>query len=401
MIVLLLAFLLGSLSGIVTGISPGIHVNLASAILASSAERLSGIFTSLDLAVFIVAMATVHTFLDVIPSVFLGTPSEGYAVAVLPGHRLLLAGMGYEAVRIATAGAVLSGIISIMISPLLWFAVPLVNSAVSPWMAEILIISTAFLILREKGWKKKAPAAVAVLLSGLLGWIVLNRLYLSEPLLPMLSGLFGASTLILSFGDTNTMPSQFITENISIPKARQALLTACAVISGWLVSLLPGVGSAQAAILSTAILPSLLPQEYLYLVGGIGTVNFVLSIISMATIDKARNGAIAAVMEILPSYDFSSIIILMGASLAAIGFGAIAALLAARVAVRIFKSLPYTACCAAVLITVSLFVLFRSGLIGFIVFISSTAIGIFSTSQGTARIHLMACLTVPVVARMW
>ena len=57
---------------------------------------------------------------------------------------------------------------------------------------------------------------------------------------------------------------------------------------------------------------------YLILVGGINTVNFVIALVSVYTIEKARNGAIAVVMEIISEIDlsrlvfFSAIVLIVG-----------------------------------------------------------------------------------------
>lgn len=396
----ILSFFAGSVSGIVTGITPGLHVNLVSSLLVSSADGLSGMLSPIDIAVFIVAMATVHTFLDVIPSIFLGAPDEAYAVSVLPGHRMLMAGAGYEAVRLATAGAIISSTASVLVSPLLWSIMPLLERTLSPIISWILVAITSLLVLREKGMAKKAKSLVMVCLAGLLGYIVLIGLEMEDPLLPLLSGLFGASTLLLSLGESSSIPPQFVTEMVSIPPRRQLILVACAVFSGWIVAFLPGVGSAQAAILSTLLLPAIQPAEYLFLVGGIGTVNFIMSIMTAATIGKARNGAIAAVIELIPSIDLSAAVLLAAVAIAAAGVGVFLALGAGKAASRLLRIMPYKSSCIAVLLFVSLLIAIRSGIPGISVFVASTSLGILSSSSGVARIHLMACLMVPVVARI-
>ena len=396
----ILAFFSGSMSGIVTGITPGLHVNLVSTVMVSSADALASMFSSMDIAIFLVAMATVHTVLDVIPSIFLGAPIEAFAVSVLPGQRLMLAGAGYEAVRLATAGAVVSAIISVIVSPLLFLVMPYLDVVLSPRMSLIIIAVTILLVLREKGWAKRIKASIAVILAGLLGYLVLIKSSMNDPLLPMLSGLFGASTLILSLGDSTSIPPQYVTENVSIPVRRQCVLVACAVFSGWIVAFLPGVGAAQAAILSTLLLPSLQPVEYLFLVGGIGTVNFMMSIITTATIGKARNGAVAAVIELIPRIDIQTAACLSASALAAAGLGAFLALGIGRMASRLMSVIPYKVSCMAVIIFVTALISFRSGPVGVLVFITAAALGILASSSGVARLHLMACLMVPVVARI-
>ena len=100
----ILAVLIGCLAGCITGLIPGIHVNLISMLLISMSGYLLGMTDPISLAVFIISMAITHTFLDSIPSVFLGAPDADMALGVLPGHRLLLEGKGYEAVKLTVIG---------------------------------------------------------------------------------------------------------------------------------------------------------------------------------------------------------------------------------------------------------------------------------------------------------
>ena len=392
-----LSFITGLVAGTISGITPGLHVNLVAAIAASSKEALGSWFSGFDLAVFIVVMATAHTFLDVIPSIFLGSPSEAYAVAVLPGHRLLRQGAGFEAVRLATAGSLIAGAVAIGISPLLWFVVPAISRMLLPWTPWLVALVMAAIILREKGCMGKCKGAVLFGIAGFLGYLVLDQLALQDPLMPLLSGLFGASSLILALGEESCIPPQFVTECISIPPIKQAVLVSCAVFSGWIVSLLPGVGAGQAAMVSTIMLPTLLPGEYLYLVGGIGTVNFLMAIITAATIGKARNGAVVSVLEIIPKIDFRNAVILSASALAGAGLSALIALCIARIAVKAISKVPYKISCITVLAVVTLAVVWRSGIIGLVVYATGAGLGILCNTSRVSRSSLMACLIVPVI----
>ena len=59
----------------------------------------------------------------------------------------------------------------------------------------ILIAVSGILILMEK---RKGLALLVFLLTGILGYSVLNLENLKEPLLPLLTGLFGSSMLLMS-----------------------------------------------------------------------------------------------------------------------------------------------------------------------------------------------------------
>ena len=86
---IVIALVLGVGTGIITGLAPGIHVNLVSLLILSSAAFLLQITTPAALGTFIISLAITHTFLDALPSIYLGAPDEAQALNVLPGHRLL------------------------------------------------------------------------------------------------------------------------------------------------------------------------------------------------------------------------------------------------------------------------------------------------------------------------
>ena len=93
LIEILLAIGLGILAGIFTGLIPGLHINLIGAIVVSFATK-NPLGFPIYFAVGIVAMSITHTFLDFIPSIFLGCPNEDTSLSSLPGHELLKQGKG-------------------------------------------------------------------------------------------------------------------------------------------------------------------------------------------------------------------------------------------------------------------------------------------------------------------
>src|SRR3990167_5807040 len=104
LIELIVALTLGLLSGTLTGLLPGIHINLVSASLVSLSALYFLNIEPIILVVFIVSMSITHTFVDFIPSIFLGAPDTDTELSVLPGHEMLKQGQGYKAVLITLYG---------------------------------------------------------------------------------------------------------------------------------------------------------------------------------------------------------------------------------------------------------------------------------------------------------
>src|SRR3989338_6918017 len=105
--------------------------------MLSSSAFLLNYFNPLSLALFIVAMSITHTFLDAIPSIFLGAPDPGMELSVLPGHKLLLEGRGYEAVFLTVIGSFFAVVVCIVLTPIM---IPLIRYGyplIEPYIAYI------------------------------------------------------------------------------------------------------------------------------------------------------------------------------------------------------------------------------------------------------------------------
>jgi TctA family transporter len=152
--------------GIITGLIPGIHVNnVALLVLALQASLMAFTFTifgdgagTFEIAIIIssliIGCLVTHTFLDIIPSVFLGAPDEDTALSVLPGHRLMLKGRGYEAIKcsaLGSFGAVLAALLALFPARLLMGTPIDAYEKLWPFIPFILIIIVSLLILNERG----------------------------------------------------------------------------------------------------------------------------------------------------------------------------------------------------------------------------------------------------------
>ena len=254
-----------------------------------------------------------------------------------------------------------------------------------------------YMILKKSSWDKRFWGFIVFVLSGILGSIVFSIPNLNQPLFPMLSGLFGVSVLLVSLSNNVEVPTQRITEMIELPKRNVAKAVGAATFSGSLTGLLPGLGSAQAAIIAMQIVGDIGMYAFMVLIGGINTVNFVFSLATFYTLHKARNGAIVAVMEILESISLNELIMFLGVALLAGGLATFLALKITRVFSAFICKVDYKKVCISVIVFISLLVLYFSSFTGFLVLIVSTAIGIIPNLLGVKRSLAMGCLLLPVI----
>lgn len=391
---ILVAVLVGCSLGIFTGLCPGVHINLVAVLILTYSVIFLKYVSPLFLAVVIASMSITHTFLDFIPSIFLGAPDPDTVLSVLPGHRMLIKGRGFEAVMLTISGSLGSLIIVVALTPLIVLGVSKVYPLIKPFIGFILVFSSLFLIWREK--KSRFWALLLFLVSGCLGIFVLNILTLKDPLFPMLSGLFGTSMLIVSIKENTKVPKQkHKTVTISKKCFWQALTSS--VFSSSLCSFLPAIGPTQAAIIGSQFCKRLGDKGFLVLVGGIGTVNMALSFVSLYVIGKARNGSIVTMSQILQSFNSNLMVLFLGISLLAACFATfLSVFFASRFSVWICK-VNYKILCLSIIIFVALLVFLLSGFVGFLILVLSALIGISPAYIGIGRNHLMGCLILPVI----
>lgn len=390
---ILIALILGCIVGTFSGLTPGIHINLISLLVLAASPILLHYFSPIALAVFIVSMAIIHTFTDSIPSIFLGAPESDTALAVLPGHRLLLKGRGYEAIILMATGSLVALIISILLIPAVIPFLKIVYPFLNKYMAYILIIVVVYLVLREKS---RLWALVIFLLSGVLGIVVFNLPMLKDPLFPMLSGLFGISMLLVSLKDKVKIPEQKITFPDLSRKDYLKSFTGC-VIGGSLTSFFPGLGPAQGAIIGSEIAGNQKEEAFLMMVGGISTLNMIFSIVGLYAINKARNGAIVIMSKILENFTLNNLLLVIGVILITSFIAIFLTLKLTKLFSKLITKVNYQKLCFGIIILVCSLVLLLTSWIGFLVMIVSVSIGLIAPLKDISRNHLMGCLILPVI----
>lgn len=389
---IILAIIIGTCFGIFTGLTPGVHINLVSVLILTFSPVLLQFTSPLILSILIVAMGVTHTFLDFIPSCFLGAPDPETSLSVLPAHKLLLEGRGYEAVKLATIGSLVGLIITVILTMPLIFLLNTSYEFVSKFIPYILISASLILIIREKS---KWWGLILFLLSGILGIGVLN-LNLNQPLLPLFSGLFGIPMLVLSLKDNIQIPKQtFETEKISLKELSKNL--SAGLFASTLLGFLPGLGAAEAAIIASSIIKKKTVRGFLILIGSINTIVMILSFIALFTIEKARNGAVLVISKLMPTITYQDLIIFLAISVLAGIISTFLALKIAKIFSRLMTKVSYQKICISIIILIILIVVILTGFLGLFVLIVSTFLGMIPQLKNIGRHHLMGSLILPVI----
>jgi len=396
MLELLLFVLAGIGFGTFTGLIPGIHVNLICVLLLG----VSSIFIGLNpycLVVLIISMSVTHTILDFIPSVLLGCPEDSTALSVLPGHQMLLKGKGLEAIYLTILGGIGVILFFVLMIPILIKILPIFYEMIKYYIHYILIAIVSYLILTQKGMKKLLGLFVFII-SGLLGLIVFDIPGISSTLLffPLFTGLFGISTLLISLNSKTKFPKQ----DDEIGEVKNPLIISGiikAFFSGLLVGTLPGVGAAQASVLSQQITKKRDMREFLVSVGGINTATAIFSLVALYTIGKPRSGAAVAIEKLVENFGINELMLVVAAGLIATGIASLLALFLSRRFLNVMEKISYKKLSLSIIIVLIGLTIFLTGWVGILILFVSTMIGLLAPLLNVKRSFAMGVLMIPVI----
>lgn len=453
--------LLGVLAGTGTGLAPGLHVNNVALVLLASRVAFEGTIVSLFPTAtvqeiigvessFIMGTVISHGFLDFIPSVFLGAPEEKTALSVLPGHRLLLAGQGHSAVRLASIGALAGVALALpFLIPLRFLLGPPLDGhdRIRGGIALILLVLVAVLILSERDRRRASRFDSGVvevvsprsrqrllalgffLASGALGYAVLDTEWLtgwnwfplaghptdfgSLVLFPLFTGLFGFSTLALSARSVGRVPLQRVgidPRRLTRRRAARGLLSG--TVAGACVSWLPGLSSGAATALAQFLLrrhdedSDEADREFMVALGAVSTATSVFTVCVLFIIDRARSGAAVVIRELtgghVPAWGnvmeppWLLVVLAVSAGVAALASYPLAVGIG-RLAARRIHRVRYDVLARVILGVLAVLLLTLSGAAGLMLAILAGVLGLGPPLAGVKRVHLMGALVVPVI----
>lgn len=421
---LIISIIFGFLLGIISGLTPGIHVNNFALILVAISPFLSNIgFAPFYIAVIILSNSIAHTFLDIIPSIFLGAPEADTALAVLPGHALLMEGRGAEAVRLSAIGSAGAVIVSLIMAIPMAFFFRNIYGMLNDYIGWILVLIVVLMIATEKGeyvegqgtllhLKFKFYAALLFFISGFLGIFAFDNIVLMRPLvklgepsilLPLLSGLFGASMLVISLMTKSELPPQQKNCMFVLPKKRIMRGMVTGTAAGSFVAWLPGVSSAVGTLLARLFVreekDSMSSKEFMVSISSANTANAIFSLIALFIIGKARSGAMVAIDKLVnvKEWDYSIIVLLL---IVIIFVSAISYFTTIFLGDRIsgfLSRINYFVLCATVLVGLAALVFIFTGWFGFIIFLISTPVGMIASYAKIRKINAMGVIMLPVI----
>jgi len=411
---------LGFLVGVVSGLTPGLHVNNLALLLAAVAPSIDASPAAVGVA--LVAASVTHTFLDIVPSVVVGVPDESMALVALPGHRMVLDGDGREAVVLSAAGSMLAVVLAFAAAVPIAFVMSRAYPMVSVYTPYILAATVVFLLATERGGEVgrrgradghdavsvRAKAAVVLAASGLLGYYVLTRepgaeALVGEPslLTPLFVGLFGVPILVASASENAEIPEQD-GDGVALPRRSVVVNAVGGGVAGSIVGWLPGVSPAVA----TGFVQSLLPdsetepesmREFIVAVSGVDSSNAVFALLALYLVGFPRSGVMVALDRTEVALDGETVAVYLVAVAVVSVASFVVTVALGRHAFGVVRRVDYRSLSVGVVILLVGVTFVFSGFVGIPVLVASTIVGLVPNYTRARRVNCMGALLLPLI----
>ena len=385
LLIIIIGSILGILFGIISGLIPGLHIN--SIIYLISQIPFSNEINSL----IIIISSIIFCFLSILPSIILSLPNTDNFVSILPAQKMYLNGKGFEAVLLYLQGAKYSLLYGLPILILFLILLPYLTIILKLITPIILIISIIFLILNKNNY----VGYIIIILSASTGYLSLNYFNLQNPLLPLISGLFGISSLIFILKED----IKTIKQKISFPRIANHTKIKVGILASTLsiiVSLFPGLGNGFATYFGSKI-SNLKDEEYIILNGGISTLVMILSFFVVYSLGKSRTASAVFFKDFAKNTFTNNYFIILAIIILSIFLGYYITIFLSKKIILQTKKIDNKKISYFLIIFLHILVLIFSGYLGLIVFWISGLIGYLCIISKNPRILMLSSIIIPVL----
>ena len=406
------ACVVGSAIGTFSGLVPGIHVNTLASIMLLSYPAMESFlvlhteaeYVPILISSCVMSASVVHSFVDFVPSVFIGAPDPDEVLTVLPGHRLLMRGLGMRAVRAAAIGSAVGSASAILLAiPVQYLMLNGLAAHLDIFSVSVVSFTLLVITLNEDGIQKKIWALVLMLLSGIVGLICMDLRIPSAGILgegtllfPLLTGLFGIPALLSSLHNAS-IPEQ---DDDGMPPVDN-VPGIKGVIMGSLAGWYPGITATAGATLSSLFMPEDRPERFISVVASIGTVTSVFSLVTLSVSGSWRSGTVLVIRDIIgdgaAGFCSPEFLLLLFCCAVSSFIGYHITIASGRMMSAISGRVDATRMNRAIICFVTVLVVLLTGPFGLIVLAISAAIGMIPSDIGMDRIPLAGCLMFPVL----
>ncbi|RKZ34251.1 hypothetical protein DRQ33_02565 [bacterium] len=369
------------------------------------------------------AMLVTYAVLNTLTAIFLSAPDESMIFVVMPGHKGILMGRGYEIAMLTGFGALLGILLLLLITPLSFFVLPSLRRLMTPHMHWVLGLVTVYILMSEwpKGVERKPPGLARFLeawrslgaglltfiLSGFLGLIVLNKTIIPirasfQALMPVFVGLFAIPAILLNIVSKEKIPEQHIAESIDVTPGLSARSVFAGGLGGLIAALFPILtagmggliaGQATAQRDNRIFVMSQGVSKAVYYVGA-----FLFFFIPGEMMGKG--GLVAMVSPLFKTYTYQEYWLAVASMIFAGGIAFILLHYLSKLFANIIHKINYQLISGITLIILIVVIFSLTRWMGLFIMTVATAIGLIPVLFGSRRLNCLGVLLVPISLNM-
>ena len=381
------ACMLGIISGIFTGLIPGIHPNtviFTSLPLYLSTSIGQGIYVS-----FVTGLSVSHTFHDFLPAIFLSTPDAEAALSVVAAPKMVEKGKGLEAFLYTVRGGLTSILVITLLAVPLFLYMQEAYSFIPGFMHYILVFFLLYVLLHSDTLKR---SLLVVVFSGALGVIAFqSNINQQFVLIPIFSGLFAVPGIASMLGEKFQIPEQNSPDQSLLKFSSSGV---AGTLAGLLAGTIPGIGAAVSTSFMTPLMEES-KKSFLTAMGAVNTSDIIFSLISLALIGRARSG-VSVALQAISQPSTSQIMVFMLLSVFSVLVSVPVALKVAERYQSLLQRFEVGKVLYAVLATILLVTVSLTGAGGLLLLLASSCIGMAAMRFDERKV-CMAVLILPSI----
>jgi putative membrane protein len=305
----------------------------------------------------------------------------------------LLEKRGLAGMKVVAYSSVITYSIFLMLGLLLKNQIMSIYFFVKDYVWVLLAGISLHLIIKEKSIRK---AALFFGLSGLLGLFSFNS-GINDPFLPLLTGLFGLSSLVEFKNKKERVPAQM--KRVVIRSSFSEIIKASLIglIGSIIMAIVPSMSPSQVGLLTEEFKKTKTSDELK--VAGMTSINIsdnILSLIALVSINKSRSGVIEKISSLI-SLNLDNYYLLLFTGFIACVISSWLLIEAARIASNKADWFNNKKLKVSIIIFVSLMTLLIDGFIGLIILALATTLGYYCIKKDVRRSQLLGCLVIPTI----
>ncbi len=413
--------LLGVIIGSIFSIMPSLHIYNVAPIFILLAPQLG--IPPEALIMFLLGNVIGFATMNTISTIFFSAPDDTTFLILMPSQVMLNNGRGFEVALLMGLGCLVGAIMLTIIAPSLLLIFPPFMSLITPHIHWVLALFLFYILLSEfpkdvgigksrwkrfkGGWRNLAAGYLTFGLSALMGFIIMNTHIIPVEaayfgMLPAFIGLFAIPSLIMNIVSKVKIPEQKIQRSLDASPLDIIKGGITGFSGGFFAAVVPALTGGMGSVIAgqatgqreeSQFLVSIGASRFVYYVGA-----FFFLFIPGYTVVRGGLANLAAIYYIPRKYsEFYAAVagIALGAVLAFTMLVAISYLLAKNI-----HKIRYDYVSVAIIIVLSIITYITTGIIGLLIMIVGTGIGLLPLIYGSRRLHCLAVIIFPLMLDM-